>query len=106
VDEENAMMLRNFLMPLTGALVAAIGVGANANAHIVLSQTTFEAGVNFAAFFKVEHGCEGSPTLSLRIDIPKDVTVLELPPKEGWMTNAERAQGRIAAISWRGLPKS
>ena len=79
-----------------GALVST------ANAQVALSQKTFEAGVNFAAFFKVEHGCEGSPTLSLRVDIPSDVTVLEVPLKEGWTTNAERVQRRISAVSWRG----
>lgn len=85
---------------LAAALVAAFAE--RGAAQVALSQTTFESGVNFAAFFKVPHGCDGAPTLSLRIDIPADVTVLELPPKEGWTTNAERVQGRIAAVSWRG----
>jgi copper(I)-binding protein len=71
-------------------------------AQVVLSQTSFEGGVNFAAFFKVPHGCGGSPTLSLRVEIPADVTVLDVPAKEGWMTNAERVGGRVAAVSWRG----
>ena len=84
---------------VAGALALSAGPAA---AHIVLSQKTFEAGTNFAAFFKVEHGCDGSPTLSLRIDIPGDVVVLELPPTEGWTTNTERVGGKIKAVSWRG----
>jgi copper(I)-binding protein len=84
---------------VTAGLLATAPV---AHAHVVLSQKTFEAGVNFAAFFKVEHGCDGSPTLSLRVEIPEGVTMLELPPKEGWTTNAEKTGGRVSAVSWRG----
>ena len=90
------------------AAVAGVAGGAVAAfcqlsmAQVVLSQKSFEAGVNFAAFFEVEHGCDGSPTLSLRVDIPADVTVLQLPPKDGWTVNGERDGGRIAAVSWRG----
>src|SRR5262245_19171383 len=92
------MMLRTL-----STVLAAIVIGVPAvEAHVVLSQKTFEAGVNFAAFFNVEHGCDGSPTLSLRVEIPQDVTVLELPAKEGWTTNTERTAGRIGAVSWRG----
>jgi periplasmic copper chaperone A len=83
------------------AAFVAVPVGL-AHAQVVLSQKSFEAGVNFAAFFEVPHGCDGSPTLSLRVEIPEGVTVLELPQKEGWITNAERSGGRIGAISWRG----
>jgi copper(I)-binding protein len=92
------MSLRNFSLTLAGFVIGATA----AHAHVVLSQKTFEAGVNFAAFFKVEHGCDGSPTLSLRVEIPKDVAVLDVPAKEGWTANAEKTGGRIAAVSWRG----
>lgn len=94
------MTMRNISAAVAAAILGTASAGAHA--HVVLSQTAFEAGTNFAAFFKVEHGCDGSPTLSLRVEIPEGVTVLELPPKEGWITNAERSGGRIGAISWRG----
>ena len=81
---------------------AFAGSAPDVHAHVVLSQTSFEAGSRFAAFFKVEHGCDGSPTLSLRVEIPDGVTVLEVPPKDGWTINAERVKGRIDAVSWRG----
>jgi periplasmic copper chaperone A len=82
--------------------LAAAMFGEDAAAQVRLTQTKFEAGANFAAFFVVEHGCEGSPTVSLRVEIPDGVTVLELPPKEGWVTNAEKRGTRIGAVSWRG----
>jgi copper(I)-binding protein/uncharacterized protein YcnI len=75
---------------------------ASAGAHVVLTQSSFEAGVNFAAFFKVEHGCSGAPTTALRVQIPEDVSVLELPEKPGWAVNAERSGARVTSVTWQG----
>lgn len=85
---------------LVAALLAALG--GRASAHIVLSQPSFEAGQNYAAFFKVEHGCEGSPTIALRVEIPEGVTVLQTPPKPGWILTPERTNGEVRAVTWRG----
>jgi copper(I)-binding protein/uncharacterized protein YcnI len=87
--------------------VTALGAGltlaaAGADAQIVLSQSRFEAGVNFAAFFKVEGGCGSSPTTALRVQIPDGVSVLELPDKPGWTLSAERAGARVTAVTWQG----
>jgi hypothetical protein len=68
----------------------------------MLSQPVFEAGQNYAAFFRVEHGCGGSPTLSLRVDIPDGVKVLDTPQKPGWTLNAERNKDQVTAVTWRG----
>jgi copper(I)-binding protein len=81
---------------------ALLIVAAPASAHIVLSQPSFEAGQNYAAFFKVEHGCDSSPTTTLRVQVPEGVTVLETPPKPGWTLNAERAKDRVTSVTWRG----
>jgi hypothetical protein len=85
------------------------------HAHIALSQTRFESGANFAAFFKIEHGCDGSPTISLRVQIPDGVLVLETPDKPGWTLSAERVplsqpvrtergemRQRVVSVTWRG----
>jgi copper(I)-binding protein/uncharacterized protein YcnI len=91
-------------------LIAAAGLlslaSAGAGAHVVLTQSSFEAGVNFAAFFKVEHGCSGAPTTALRVQIPDGVAVLELPEKPGWTVNAERAGARVTAVTWQGRLES
>jgi copper(I)-binding protein/uncharacterized protein YcnI len=73
-----------------------------ASAHIVLSQPSFEAGQNYAAFFKVEHGCEGSPTIALSVQIPDGVSVLDTPPKPGWTVSAKREKGQVTSVTWRG----
>lgn len=87
---------------MTAAVGAALGLAVtHASAQVNLSQTSFEAGVNFAAFFTVEHGCGASPTTALRVEIPEGVAVLELPDKPGWSVSAERDGGRVTAVNWQ-----
>src|SRR5258705_4364698 len=74
----------------------------SAVAQIVLSQPSFEAGQNYAAFFKVEHGCEGSPTIALSVEIPDGVMVLDTPSKPGWAVSAKRDKGQVTGVTWRG----
>ena len=97
-------------MTRSWAFIAAAGLlsmaSASAGAHVVLTQSSFEAGINFAAFFKVEHGCSGAPTTALRVQIPDGVAVLELPEKPGWTVNAERAGARVTAVTWQGRLES
>jgi len=98
-------------MTRIGSLAVALGTvlglaAADARAHVSLSQSTFEAGVNFAAFFKVERGCGASPTTALRVQIPDGVSVLELPEKPGWNVGSERSGGRVTAVTWQGRLES
>jgi len=89
--------------PLLTYLVLGLAVAWQpAAAQIVLSQPSFEAGQNYAAFFRVEHGCDGSPTLALSIRIPEGVRVIDTPEKPGWTLNASRRAGQIATVTWRG----
>ena len=84
-------------------LGTVLGLAANgANAQVALTQSTFEAGVNFAAFFKVERGCGAAATTALRVQIPDGVSVLELPDKPGWSVGSERSAGRVTAVTWQG----
>jgi len=88
-------------------LGAVLGLAAtDASAQVALSQSTFEAGVNFAAFFKVERGCGASPTTALRVQIPDGVSVLDLPEKPGWSVGSERSGGRVTAVTWQGRLES
>ena len=89
----NAAFVVAFTSSLTGT--------APARAHIELSQTSFPAGVNFAAFFKVGHGCDDAPTTSLTVEIPEGVEVLTFPGKPGWTLEIRRARG-AQPVGWRG----
>jgi copper(I)-binding protein/uncharacterized protein YcnI len=94
------MMDRCSLLTVLGAVLTL--AAADARAQVALSQSSFEAGVNFAAFFKVERGCGASPTTALRVQIPDGVSVLNLPEKPGWTVSAERAGPRVTAVTWQG----
>lgn len=45
-----------------------------ANAHVTISPSAVEAGSYAALTFSVGHGCEGSPTTELAIQIPEEIT--------------------------------
>jgi copper(I)-binding protein len=81
-------------------------LAAQANAQIALTQASFEAGVTFAAFFKVERGCGPAPTTALRVQIPDGVSVVQFPEKPGWTVNAERTGARVTAVTWQGRLES
>lgn len=80
---------------VAGAFVA--GSIAAAYAHVVAQPNTAVAGASFTAGFLVAHGCDGSPTVALRIKLPAGVTAVKPLPKEGWTVT--EAAGEIA---WRG----
>jgi copper(I)-binding protein/uncharacterized protein YcnI len=84
------------------AIGAILAPAVPAAAQIVLSQPSFEAGQNYAAFFKVERGCEGSPTTALSVQIPDGVMVLDTPSKPGWTVSAQRDKGQVSGVTWRG----
>jgi periplasmic copper chaperone A len=91
---------------ISRAVLAAAGIilapAGAVSAHIALSQPSFEAGQNYAAFFKVEQGCDGSPTIALNVQIPANVIVLDTPSKPGWAVSAKRDKGQVTGVTWRG----
>jgi copper(I)-binding protein/uncharacterized protein YcnI len=94
------MTMKHLLTP--AVLAGLFAMATPASAHIVLSQPAFESGARYAAFFKVEHGCDGSPTTALRVEMPDGVAVLRMPDKPGWKLTSERAGNRITAVTWQG----
>jgi uncharacterized protein YcnI len=75
---------------------------ASAHAHIVLAEPSAPPGADHVSSFKVGHGCDGSPTLAVRIAFPETVIVTDVPEMPGWNIATETADGRIVAASWTG----
>lgn len=71
---------------ITGLLLCAAGP---ACAHIVLEQKSAPAGSYYKATFMVGHGCEGSPTTGITIDLPVAMVVVKPMPKSGWQLATE-----------------
>jgi uncharacterized protein YcnI len=69
--------------PLILASVLALAATA-AQAHVTLETREAAIGSTYKATFRVPHGCEGSATVKVRVQIPAGVTGVKPMPKPGW----------------------
>ena len=73
---------------LTSALAAgtllALGAPLAASAHVSVDPSSSAAGSYSVLTFAVSHGCEGSPTTQLTIDIPDAVATATPTVNPGW----------------------
>lgn len=97
-------------------VLLAVVAGAPAAAHLVFDQPRGVAAARAVEFLRVSHGCGLSPTLSIRVEIPADVTIVRPQPKPGWTLAIEHAalpapiageggaiiRERVTAVSWTG----
>ena len=68
---------RPFLMggaAVLGAIALTLGGAVAANAHVTISSDTAEAGAYSLLTFGVPHGCDGSATTAVSIQIPEEIT--------------------------------
>lgn len=75
------MTKRVFIAALLGASVA---FPLAASAHITLERQEAKVGGGYKAVFRVPHGCAGSPTVAIHIQIPEGVINVKPQPKAGW----------------------
>jgi uncharacterized protein YcnI len=76
--------------------IAAIALAASsANAHVTLENRQAAIGSFYKAVFAVPHGCAGSPTVKIRVQIPEGVIAVKPMPKAGW--SVEAIKGKYAA---------
>ncbi|WP_298872121.1 YcnI family protein [uncultured Bradyrhizobium sp.] len=75
---------------LTAALVAS-----PAAAHVYLEGKQATVGSSYKAVFAVPHGCSGSSTVKLRVQIPEGVIAVKPMPKAGW--NVDVVEGEYAS---------
>lgn len=70
------------ILALVGSFLVA---AANpAFAHITLETGEAPTSSAYRAVLRVGHGCEGSPTTTIRIQIPDGIIAVEPMPKPGW----------------------
>ncbi|HYD24154.1 MAG TPA: YcnI family protein [Croceibacterium sp.] len=96
--------------------LAALLAATPAAAHIVFAEPVAEAGGYYAGFLRVSHGCEASPTVALRVELPATVLTARPQPKPGWTLAIERTplaepvpgeggttiRERVSAVTWSG----
>ena len=76
------------------AVVTAL-VASSASAHVTLENRQATIGAGYKAVFAVPHGCAGSATTKIRVQIPEGVIAVKPMPKAGW--NVEVIKGKYAA---------
>jgi len=76
-------------------LFGAVFVASSANAHITLENRQASPGSYYKAVFAVPHGCAGSATVKIRVQIPEGVIAVKPMPKAGW--SVETVKGKYAA---------
>jgi uncharacterized protein YcnI len=74
------MRIFTFLIPAA----LAIGGAVPAFAHVTLERQQAAVGGGYKAVFRVPHGCDGSATTAIRIQIPEGVISVKPQPKPGW----------------------
>jgi uncharacterized protein YcnI len=68
-----------------GALAAAfIAVSSLAHAHVSFENGQAVPNSTYKATLRIPHGCEGKPTLKLRVRIPEGIVAVKPMPKAGW----------------------
>ena len=72
-------MLKSILLAAAGALFAT-----TAFAHVTLETGEAKVGSAYKAVFRVPHGCEGSATVKLRVQVPDGYIGVKPMPKPGW----------------------
>lgn len=77
------------------AVVAAATLAvSSADAHITLQNREAAIGSFYKAVFVVPHGCAGSATIKIRVQIPDGVIDVKPMPKPGW--NVETVKAKYA----------
>jgi uncharacterized protein YcnI len=78
------------------SVIAAVAFTASsAHAHVTVENRQAAIGSFYKAVFAVPHGCAGSPTVKIRIQIPEGVIAVKPMPKAGW--SVEAIKGKYAA---------
>ena len=98
-------------------LFAALCAAPLAHAHVTIDPPSAPAGAYQRLAFRIGHGCEGSATTGITVQIPDGVIGAKPSPKPGWtlsvtqaaLATPVQAHGKtittaVHEISWRGGP--
>lgn len=82
------------ISPLRRTTLAALALlplaAASAAAHVSLERREAPNGKSYKAVLKIPHGCDGSPTHTVRVEIPEGFVGVKPMPKPGWTLTTKR----------------
>jgi uncharacterized protein YcnI len=82
---------------------AAVAITSPAFAHVTLEKGEAALGSTYKAVFRVPHGCEGKPTITVRVQIPEGVIAVKPMPKAGWKLEKVRS-AYAKSYDYHGTP--
>lgn len=89
---------------IIGGAVLALAVPAMASAHVTVSPDGLASGGYGVLTFAFSHGCEESPTTSLRITMPDGLTSVAPTMDSDWTIDVERGDdGLVSAVTYTAL---
>lgn len=95
--------MSRYRLPLAAA--AAIGVAlciaAPASAHIHTDPEEVKAGTSNEVGFIIEHGCDGSPTIQVELQLPDGVTDISAEDQDGFAASVD---GQVVEFTGGSLP--
>ena len=80
---------------LSSIAATLLTVATGALAHVSLQTTQAQAGRPYQAVFNVGHGCDGSPTTRITVQVPTGFKSAQAQPHPGWTVDT-----RGASVSW------
>lgn len=97
-------------------LFSAMVLSAPAMAHVTANPNEGTAGSYFETAFRVSHGCEGSDTISVSVQLPPGMVSAKPQAKSGWTIDVKKskldkpvpaghgkmADEQVESITWRG----
>lgn len=80
------------LNPSLSIMALATVIASPAGAHVFLESRQAAVGAPYKAVFAVPHGCAGSATTKIRVQIPEGVIAVKPMPKAGWTVEAVKGK--------------
>ena len=78
------------------SIFVVAAAASSASAHVTLENRQAAVGSYYKAVFAVPHGCAGSATTKVRVQIPEGVIAIKPMPKPGW--SVETVKGKYATV--------
>lgn len=95
---------RTVVTGLVGGAMLVLAVPAMASAHVGVSPDELTAGDHGVLTFSFSHGCEDSPTTSLRITMPDGLASVAPTIDADWTIDVERGDdGLVSAVTYTAL---
>ncbi|WP_042541835.1 YcnI family copper-binding membrane protein [Microbacterium sp. MEJ108Y] len=95
---------RNITAGLVGGTILALALPAMASAHVSVSPDELTAGDHGVLTFSFAHGCENSPTTSLKVTMPEGLASVAPTMDSDWTIDIEKGDdGLVSAVTYTAI---